>query len=350
MSSSRFDERTTMNLETDQLPTEQWFRGVHVGVKAVLDKDVGYKVTGFPTVNTSIRGLWRVATSNEVLRLLLMLFLLMFAIEVFASINGRPIPKVMAVAVLLSPFLVTFISWLLIAIRTQISSLFRPEIERSRIHSLPNTFFSAAILYFIAFLLPKDQVVESGSKLIGVGSSTEIASFAFFVVAYTLIAEFIHHFIFKYLVPIGSPSWIRVTQTERKPIKDWMVYRFWNDLWITTKTDHVVIGKQQVALDELVSITAQGNYVQVSCVSSDYFERVPLSKAVQVLPSEFGLMLHRSNWVAHGAIESYSRYCDECVVKLTNGTLVSVARSRVKDVARLLSNIGVEKVDYCDLK
>jgi len=338
-----------MNSDMDQIPAGRWSQNILRNVNAMLDREIAYKVSTLPTINTSVRGLWRLATSNEVLGLLSILCLLIFAIQVLASINGTPIPKVTAVVVFLSPVLITFISWMLIALRSQVSGLFGSGKSKPKIQSLPNTFFAAAALHVFGSMLNQSQAAELGSQSAVLSGTTEIITFSFLVIAYTFLAEAIHVFVFKYLVPFGGPNWTKVTQLERKPMKDWLICRFWNALRVKSKTDHILIGKQQVAIDELISISAQGNYVQVTCKTIDYFERVPFSKAVQALPNEFGMMLHRSNWVACSAIESFSRHGDECTVKLTNGASVSVARTRVKDVSQLLSDMEFKRTEYCDL-
>jgi len=76
-----------MNSDMDQIPAGRWSQNILRNVNAMLDREIAYKVSTLPTINTSVRGLWRLATSNEVLGLLSILCLLIFAIQVLASIN-----------------------------------------------------------------------------------------------------------------------------------------------------------------------------------------------------------------------------------------------------------------------
>lgn len=331
------------DLNAEEISKEKWFQGLVLNVDLVLDTQVSYKILGLPKIKIPLRGLWRLATSKEVTLLLLILCTLIAAIEILSAINGLPLPKITAIAVCLSPMLVTLATWVLLVIRSQIALVFGSEARIVKVHSVSYTFLAASLVHFGATLLSASNYSAPGTFLTFAQNTTAIANFAFLVVGYTALAEVIQLFIFKYLVPIGGPNWARVTQTERKPFADWKICRALNDFYVASRADQVVIGKQQIALDQLVSISAQGNYVQVSCLATEYFERVPLTKAIQVLPTEFGLMLHRSNWVAYGAIVSYARHGDECMVKLTSGEVINVARSRVKDVSKVLAKMGLER-------
>ena len=67
-----------------------------------------------------------------------------------------------------------------------------------------------------------------------------------------------------------------------------------------------------------------------------------LSDAVEALPAETGLLVHRSYWVAFDAIGALERRGRQGELILFNGERVPVSRGRLADVAEALQARGVE--------
>lgn len=89
------------------------------------------------------------------------------------------------------------------------------------------------------------------------------------------------------------------------------------------------------ASGDLVSISSELHYVRVVTTDTEVMFLYNLKDAIEELPSDAGVQIHRSHWVARGHIKDLTRKdgSSECI--LSNGKRLPVSRrkySEVKDV------------------
>ena len=313
-------------------------RGLDLSLHEILEYKTLYNLVGLKRVCCSVRGLWRLLTCREVALLLLIICSILFVVLGLIAMNGFMMPPELAVAIVLSPVLVTYTSWGLIALRAAIARILGSKSAHIHVLASLNTLVSAGLVLFGAAVVSGSFPVDSsGSRFVSNGS------FAALTVGFTIVSELIQVFVFKYLVPVESAEWTRITQVKRPAKKPGKFSGFFSKFKFQQDDDAVSIGKTRIALESLISLTAQGNYVEVVCKDQTHFERMPISKAVNRLPLDFGLMLHRSIWVSFQAVEGYAREGDDCWIYLNNGSVISVARGRVKQVAMTMKSMGIER-------
>ncbi|NDV97911.1 LytTR family DNA-binding domain-containing protein [Salipiger sp. PrR002] len=98
----------------------------------------------------------------------------------------------------------------------------------------------------------------------------------------------------------------------------------------------LLIGSQPVALDDLICLEARQHHVLARHSGGTLSQRARLSDIVAQTRLEEGLQPHRSWWVAAHALCQLERQDGKPVLRLTDGTLVPVARGRMADVERWL--------------
>ncbi len=77
----------------------------------------------------------------------------------------------------------------------------------------------------------------------------------------------------------------------------------------------------------LCSIEAQEHYIKVISTEESRMVLYRFSDAVRHLPSSTGMQVHRSHWVAHGAVERVILDGQNMKLKLNTGALVPVSRT-----------------------
>ena len=82
------------------------------------------------------------------------------------------------------------------------------------------------------------------------------------------------------------------------------------------------------------------HYLQVVTDKGSGLILYNLADAVAQLPPESGISVHRSHWVALDAVESLRRRGRQGELRLRDGSLVPVSRSRFAEVSRRLEQIG----------
>ena len=85
--------------------------------------------------------------------------------------------------------------------------------------------------------------------------------------------------------------------------------------------------------DELVRITAEGNYIRVVTRKASHFLPGPFGPVIDGLPKGLGLQVSRSDWVGKVAVAGLRKEGRDLGVALTDGAVVRVAQSRRKAVA-----------------
>lgn len=86
----------------------------------------------------------------------------------------------------------------------------------------------------------------------------------------------------------------------------------------------------------LVALSAQDHYVSIITEKGEHLNRMSMKEAIALAPEGEGMQVHRSHWVAFNAMLSLDKTSDRYFVKLRNGTLLPVAKSKVKDVREVL--------------
>jgi DNA-binding LytR/AlgR family response regulator len=78
---------------------------------------------------------------------------------------------------------------------------------------------------------------------------------------------------------------------------------------------------------DLLSLTAEDHYVRVTTVLGSDLVLIRLSDAIAEIGAEKGQRVHRSHWVAGGAVASVDRQSGKTALVLSNGESVPVSQS-----------------------
>ena len=101
------------------------------------------------------------------------------------------------------------------------------------------------------------------------------------------------------------------------------------------RRDIVVIGQARIPVKSIIHVSAQGNYVNVHTATQSYFETGTLHNVVSQIPSDLGLQIHRSHWVAYSAIQGSKKNERGLTVRLKSGVDVPVSRNNAQRVRQL---------------
>ena len=94
---------------------------------------------------------------------------------------------------------------------------------------------------------------------------------------------------------------------------------------------------------EIVALSADAHYVSVQLVGNRRkLIRGKISEAVERLPSDLGLSIHRSHWVASRGVVGVVQEGRNSFVELTNGTRLAIARNRVQETRDWVERMGLE--------
>ena len=87
---------------------------------------------------------------------------------------------------------------------------------------------------------------------------------------------------------------------------------------------------------ELVSISSELHYVRVVTTESEVMFLYNLKDALEELPADAGVQIHRSHWVSRGHVKDLSRTdgCWECT--LSNGRRLPISRRKYSEIKNLL--------------
>lgn len=80
---------------------------------------------------------------------------------------------------------------------------------------------------------------------------------------------------------------------------------------------------------DLLSLTAEDHYVRVTTALGSDLVLIRLSDAIAEIGAEKGQRVHRSHWVAQGAVASVDRQNGRVALVLTNGETIPVSQSYV---------------------
>lgn len=105
------------------------------------------------------------------------------------------------------------------------------------------------------------------------------------------------------------------------------------------------VGGVPVDLSTLVSLQAQGNYVEVVTLTDRHRVAGPLSARIAELPVGLGRLVHRSVWVRAGAVKGFHREGRDLIVTLAGGHRVTTAQSRRDEVLPWLQSLLAEGQD-----
>lgn len=97
----------------------------------------------------------------------------------------------------------------------------------------------------------------------------------------------------------------------------------------------VIIGQTRTPAKSITHVSAQGNYVNVHTSTQSHFETSTMHNVVAQIPSDLGLQVHRSHWVAYSAIQEISKNERGLTVRLKSGAEVPVSRNNAKKIRQL---------------
>jgi hypothetical protein len=90
----------------------------------------------------------------------------------------------------------------------------------------------------------------------------------------------------------------------------------------------------------ILSLSAELHYLRIRSDRGDDLVLHPFGDAVEAMPERSGLRLHRSHWAARAAILCIDRKGSAGVARLSDGTTLPVARSRLAAIRRALAAPG----------
>ena len=314
---------------------------MHKFIEAGLDWPLRYRVIWIRNHTLSARKLLHIILSREVTLLVGILSFLLGMILLPTGVVSGLVAYPSFWALIFCPFLVTYLSWVLTALRVLLSYRFVQEGRPVRVLTLPNTMI-AANLGLLGGLASADLLSLQWFIQLRIGEQLGLIGALLFVTgAYAVIAELIHIFVLSYVIPVDGTRGQQIIQNAGKPLAQTAIARVFARLSKGLDTSKVTIGTQDVLIEEIAAVEAHGNYVKIHANGSEEVERVPFSQVVATLPADIGLQLHRSHWVAFAAIKSFRRAGNEGFVTLQDGAEVKVARSRVKATEEILSQRGL---------
>lgn len=105
---------------------------------------------------------------------------------------------------------------------------------------------------------------------------------------------------------------------------------------------HVSIGNDlSVAINDILVVKAQAQYVEIHTTPQTYVARVGFRNIISQMPSKSGIQIHRSTWVALKAIKAARRTRDGTIISTEFDDSLKVARGREKDVHKALQDHGI---------
>jgi len=90
---------------------------------------------------------------------------------------------------------------------------------------------------------------------------------------------------------------------------------------------------------EILALSAQDHYVEIATIHGFHLNRMSMKEAVEMLPSDAGLQVHRSHWVAFNAMVSLSRTAERYQIELRNGAQIPVSRRNISEVKAFLNHV-----------
>lgn len=105
---------------------------------------------------------------------------------------------------------------------------------------------------------------------------------------------------------------------------------------------HITVGSDQpIAIDDILVIKAQAQYVEIQTATQLHLVRVGFANVVLQIPPHTGIQIHRSTWVAYKAIRAAQKTSDGIVISTEFDDNLKVAYAREKDVLKELQNRGI---------
>lgn len=89
---------------------------------------------------------------------------------------------------------------------------------------------------------------------------------------------------------------------------------------------------------EIVALYAQDHYVNITTDKGEHLHRMSMKEAMEMIPENTGLQVHRSHWVAFSAIGKLQKISDKYHLNLRNGAQIPVSRAKISDLRKYLSH------------
>jgi len=89
---------------------------------------------------------------------------------------------------------------------------------------------------------------------------------------------------------------------------------------------------------EVLALSAQDHYVVIATENGEHLTRMSMKQAVEMLPKDSGLQVHRSHWVAYSAIVSLNQTSGKYQLELRNGARIPASRNKITDVKAFLKS------------
>lgn len=150
----------------------------------------------------------------------------------------------------------------------------------------------------------------------------------------------VFHLILLSMIEIIFISFImpRVLGDLKMP-PDMSAFMGFADTALAPEAEHIILLGQRFNLLDLLYISAQEHYVQITSTQGRALLRGRISDLEKQLPPSIGLRVHRSYWVAARSVQGLQRGTS-WVLKLDDGTELPVARARRSKVLTWVKGLG----------
>ncbi len=89
---------------------------------------------------------------------------------------------------------------------------------------------------------------------------------------------------------------------------------------------------------EILSLSAQDHYVEITTIKGRHLSRMPMKKAVSMVPEGAGLQVHRSHWAAFAAMLTVEKEAERHILVLRNGARLPVAKPKLAELQAYLES------------
>lgn len=295
------------------------------------DKQIAYKIAGAPRFTRTAGEILGASVSFECLSLLGIVSFVISA-NLLVAIVFFGLPPISIPLVFATLYAILFVQNAAFVLTLILLS--RVQEPGDRLYLSSRAIFAVALTVLAAFVcmvtginpiisLGMDQPVK---VLIGIGALLAVIAFS----------DGLNLIIFNHFLP-APQFWKSDKIGTSQPSVSSRVWSFGEP----KPSPLVSIGTLALAPNELVSLSAKGNYLVVRTQSEQRVVRTPLYSVLENMPEHLGVLIHRSHWISFRAIKSVDRYRNRLRVTLNDDATFTVPSARTPQVIDALHRAGV---------
>lgn len=89
---------------------------------------------------------------------------------------------------------------------------------------------------------------------------------------------------------------------------------------------------------KIISLSAQDHYVEIVTEKGRHLSRMPMKKAVSMVPDRVGMQVHRSHWAAFAAMLTVEKEAERHILVLRNGARLPVSKAKLAELQAYLES------------